>query len=235
MTGVTLSGYVQIGGQRLFPPIRLVLQPKKWTALLGPSGVGKSTLLRLIADLPIAGDFCGNLENTSPVALLAQDPCLLPWLTIAQNAALGARLRGGRPNLDQLAQILRQTGLAAHSHKYPAELSGGQKQRVALARTLMENRPLVLLDEPFSALDAPMRLMMQDLTARLLQDRTVLIVTHDPAEAARLCDHIYILTDSGLSECPAPSVPAPRPPTCADTLATQTDILERLLAHLEAP
>lgn len=231
MTAVTLSGQVEIGGRVLFPPIRLVLATGKWTTLLGPSGVGKSTLLRLIAGLPIGGKFTGRLGQIPPVALMAQDPGLLAWLDVRQNAALGARLRGERPDPDRLAMILGQTGLTPHSHKRPRELSGGQRQRVALARTLMEDRSLVLLDEPFSALDARMRLMMQDLTAGLLQNRTVLMVSHDPAEAARLSDHIVILTEDGLTEIPPPKGPAPRPPASTDTLACQADILQRLLAQ----
>lgn len=230
MIPVTLSGQVRIGGKALFPPVHLKLAPGKWTALLGPSGVGKSTLLRLIAGLPIGGDFEGVVENRPPAALMAQDPGLLNWLTVRQNAALGARLRGEPINHDRLDKILSKTGLAEHGSKLPPALSGGQRQRVALARTLMEDRPLVLLDEPFSALDTRMRLMMQDLTAGLLQGRTVLIVTHDPAEAARLADHILVLTEAGLTEVPAPAGQGPRPPGDPATLTCQADLLARLLA-----
>lgn len=231
MMPVTLSGQVRIGGRALFPPVRLTLAPGKWTALLGPSGVGKSTLLRLIAGLPIGGDFIGSVENRPAVALMAQDPGLLGWLDVRQNAALGARLRGETPDRDRLETILAHTGLADHAAKRPAALSGGQRQRVALARTLMEDRALVLLDEPFSALDARMRLMMQDLTAGLLRGRTVLMVTHDPAEAARLSDHILVLTEAGLTSVPAPAGAAPRPPVAPGTLACQADLLARLIAQ----
>lgn len=231
MIPITLSGQVRIGGQTLFPPVRLRLAPGKWTVLLGPSGVGKSTLLRLIAGLPIGGEFDGTIENRPPVALMAQDPGLLSWLTVRQNAELGARLRGEVADRDRLDSILTRTGLADHALKVPATLSGGQRQRLALARTLMEDRPLVLLDEPFSALDARMRLMMQDLTAGLLRGRTVLMVTHDPAEAARLADHIFVLTKAGLAEIKAPAAPAPRPPGDPDTLACQANLLARLIAE----
>src|SRR5690606_31081415 len=112
----------------------------------------------------------------------------------------GALLRGHRADASLLDAILARTGVADTAAGYPPALSGGQRQRVALARTLMEDRPLVLLDEPFSALDARMRLLMQDLAARLLAGRTVLMVTHDPAEAARLADRILVLTEAGLSE-----------------------------------
>jgi putative hydroxymethylpyrimidine transport system ATP-binding protein len=230
---ITLTGSVRIGGAALFLPIRLALDPGKWTSLLGPSGVGKSTVLRLFAGLPVGGVFEGRIEHPQPVALMAQDPGLLPWLTVRQNAALGARLRGEVADGARLDAILERTGLMDNAQKRPAALSGGQRQRVALARTLMEDRALVLLDEPFSALDARMRLAMQDLTAGLLRGRTVLMVTHDPAEAARLSDRIYLLSETGLSQADAPTTPAPRAPTGADVLACQAALLSRLIAGAE--
>lgn len=225
-----LSGTVRMGGARLFPSARLRLEPGAWTSLLGPSGVGKSTLLRLIAGLPVAGVFEGRIDHPCPAALMAQDPGLLPWLTVRQNAALGARLRGTRADQARLDAILARTGLIDHAHKLPKALSGGQRQRVALARTLMEDRPLVLLDEPFSALDARMRMAMQDLTTGLLRGRTVLMVTHDPAEAARLSDRICLLDEGGLTEMPAPPDPAPRVPSSASVLACQAALMDRLIA-----
>ncbi|RJL18085.1 ABC transporter ATP-binding protein [Paracoccus siganidrum] len=234
MRPVVLSGQVRIDGQALFPPIRLELPPGQWTSLLGPSGVGKSTLLRLIAGLPIGGSLAGRVENRPPVALMAQDPGLLPWLTTRQNAALGPRLRGQAADAARLDSILARAGLADHAAKYPAALSGGQRQRVALARTLMEDRPLVLLDEPFSALDARMRLAMQDLAAGLLIGRTVLMVTHDPAEAARLSDRICLLTEAGLTTEPTPAGPPPRAPSDPGVLACQGALLTRLTQEAAA-
>ncbi len=231
---VTLTGQVCLGGRALFPPIRLELAMGEWTAILGDSGVGKSTLLRLIAGLPIGGDFDGRIENPLPVALMAQDPGLLPWLDVRQNAGLGARLRGGRADAARLDGILARTGLSDHADKRPAQLSGGQRQRVALARILMEDRPLVLLDEPFSALDMRMRLAMQDLTATLLRGRTVLMVTHDPAEAARLATRIALLTPAGLTLTKAPASPAPRPAADPQVLACQAALIARLMAQAPA-
>lgn len=231
MRPVTLTGQVRMDGRALFPPIRLVLEPGSWTSLLGPSGVGKSTLLRLLADLPTGGRFEGEIGNRPPAALMAQDPGLMPWLNVRQNAGLGSRLRGEVVDADRLDRILQSTGLHEHALKYPTALSGGQRQRVALARTLMEDRPLVLLDEPFSALDARMRLAMQDLTAGLLAGRTVLMVTHDPAEAARMSDHIVVLTEDGIAHEPAPAGPTPRRSTDPDTLACQAALLARLVAE----
>ena len=122
-------------------------------------------------------------------------------------------------------------GLADHAHKRPYALSGGQKQRVALARTLMEDRPIILLDEPFSALDARTRIQMQDLTAAHLADRTVLMVTHDPAEAARMGHAIHILSETGLEDVAPPPAPVPRAVDDPETLATQG----RLFARLRTP
>ncbi len=230
---VSLSGQVRLDGRALFAPVRLVLPAGKWTALLGDSGVGKSTLLRLLAGLPIGGQFTGRIDNPQPAALMAQDPGLLPWLDVRQNAALGSRLRGTRADAARLDDILARTGLRDHAAKRPAQLSGGQRQRVALARTLMEDRPLVLLDEPFSALDARTRAQMQDLSARLLADRTVLLVTHDPAEAARLGDRILLLREEGLTEWPAPP-PRPegaaRPYDAPEVLALQADLMRGMMA-----
>ena len=230
MTAVTLEGQVRIGGQPLFPPIRLALKPGGWTALLGPSGVGKSTLLRLIAGLPIGGVFVGQVENRQPVALMAQDAGLLPWLTVRQNAALGARLRGQRADMARLDGVLDRTGLTDHAAKHPAALSGGQRQRVALARTLMEDRPVILLDEPFAALDVAMRMAMQDLAAGVLAGRTVLMVTHDPAEAARMAHRICVLTKDGLAEEPSPATTPPRAANDPAAFACQTALLARLIA-----
>ncbi len=228
---VSLSGQVRLDGRALFAPVRLVLPAGKWTALLGDSGVGKSTLLRLLAGLPIGGQFTGRIDNPQPAALMAQDPGLLPWLDVRQNAALGSRLRGTRADAARLDDILARTGLRDHAAKRPAQLSGGQRQRVALARTLMEDRPLVLLDEPFSALDMRLRRTMQDLAAELLRGRTVLMVTHDPAEAARLSDRIAVLTPTGLTLAEAPDSPAPRLPDAPQVLACQGALMARLMAQ----
>lgn len=228
---VSLSGQVRLDGRALFAPVRLVLPAGKWTALLGDSGVGKSTLLRLLAGLPIGGQFTGRIDNPLPAALMAQDPGLLPWLDVRQNAALGSRLRGTRADAARLDDILARTGLRDHAAKRPAQLSGGQRQRVALARTLMEDRPLVLLDEPFSALDMRLRRTMQDLAAELLRGRTVLMVTHDPAEAARLSDRIAVLTPTGLTLAEAPDSPAPRLPDAPQVLACQGALMARLMAQ----
>lgn len=257
-----LTGRARIGETPLFATVDLTLEQGKWTCLLGPSGVGKSTILRLIAGLETGVTFDGEISRDQPTALMAQDPGLIPWLDVFGNVTLGARLRGdpgssfmskypgGRPSspikgLDgrgaepppdpttRAMSLIDAVGLAERTDYRPAQLSGGQRQRVALARTLFENRPLVLLDEPFSALDTRTRIQMQDLSARLLAGRTVLLVTHDPAEAARLGDRILLLRHEGLTEWPVP-LPRPengaRPYDAAQVLTLQTDLMRGMMA-----
>jgi putative hydroxymethylpyrimidine transport system ATP-binding protein len=149
---------------------------------------------------------------------MAQSDLLMPWLDLPENVCLGARLRGEAADLSRARHLLAQVGLSDHLDKRPAALSGGQRQRVALARTLMEDRPVVLLDEPFSALDAKSRAQMQDLAAELLKGRTVLHVTHDTAEAARLAHRVLLMGPDGIT-CPMP--PETHPPRAFDAPETQ--------------
>lgn len=213
----------------LFAALDLTLEPGRITCLLGASGVGKSTLLRLLAGLPTGIEFRGTVA-TLPCALMGQDSGLFPWLTVAQNIGLGARLRREPADPVLIARMVEAVGLDGLEDRLPARLSGGQRQRAALARTLAEDRPLVLLDEPFSALDARLRLQIGDMAARLLQGTTVLMVTHDPAEAARLGDRILVMTPGGLAEHPAPPGPVPRRHDAPEVLAAQAALTERLLA-----
>lgn len=231
---ISFSGSAGFGAQVLFPPVSLELAAGGWTCLLGPSGSGKSTILRLIAALDTGVAFAGRivasdgLPVAGRVAYMAQTDLLLPWLDVLGNVTLGARLRGAAPDRQAAEALIARLGLEAHAHKRPAQLSGGQRQRVALARTLMEDRPVVLLDEPFSALDARLRSEMQELAAGHLEGRTVLLVTHDPAEAARLGERVFLLDESGLMEAVAPDIPAIRPLDDPATLAFQARLLRAL-------
>lgn len=218
----------------LFAGLDLTLEAGRWTCLLGPSGVGKSTILRLIAGLEAHVRFEGTLQasDRAPlperVAYMAQDDLLMPWASVLDNTCLGARLRFETPDRERARTLLARVGLAAHEGKRPAELSGGQRQRAAMARTLMEDRPVILLDEPFSALDARTRSEMQDLAVELLSGRTVLLVTHDPGEAARLGHGIHILGHAGLTTVPPPPSAVPRDVDDPETLALQGALLRRL-------
>lgn len=225
------------GGTALFQSLDLTLPAGQTTCLLGPSGVGKSSLLRLIAGLADGADGVVLDERGKPldgrIAYMAQQDLLLPWLPLLANVLLGARLRGEARDpklLERARALVDEVGLATHSDKRPAELSGGMRQRAALARTLLEDRPVVLMDEPFAALDAITRYELQALSARLLQGRTVLLVTHDPLEALRLGHRVQVMAgrpatlDSPLEPSGAP----PRPLDDPALLGLQSELLNRL-------
>ena len=221
-------------GQPLFSDLNFCLEPGRWTCLLGPSGVGKSSLLRMIAGLlPLEhGEIYSSDQKdlAGRLTWMGQQDSLLPWLTAEQNVLLGARLRGDPQDHARAATLLDQVGIEAQATQLPATLSGGQRQRVALARTLMEDRPLVLMDEPFSALDAITRTRLQALAARLLHGRTVLLVTHDPMEALRLGHRIYVMAGrpATVEAAKAPRGDPPRALDDHDLLERQADLLARL-------
>ena len=237
-------------GAPVFEDLDLDLPPGRTTCLLGPSGVGKTSLLRLIAGLAdgdndpgaappgTAVDQAGRAVRDR-VAYMAQQDLLLPWASVLGNVLLGARLRGEHRDPDVVRRargLIAQVGLEGRDDDRPARLSGGMRQRAALARTLAEDRPIVLMDEPFSALDAITRFALQDLAARLLARRTVLLVTHDPLEALRLGHRIIVMArsparletaldiDAGALDLPPP----PRDPAHPQVLARQADLLTRL-------
>lgn len=196
---------LNFGEKIIFSELSMKLPAGQCVALLGPSGVGKSSLLRMIAGLSAPNEKpMGTIytENHLPVrqqiAYMAQTDLLLPWLTVLGNATLGLKLRHHSHNqslatIKKAEKLLSKVKLAPAMHLYPHQLSGGMRQRVALVRTLVENKPIVLMDEPFSALDAITRHQLQALAADLLKEKTVLFITHDPAEALRLANQIYIM------------------------------------------
>jgi len=189
--------------EALFINLDLTLPTGQWTCLLGKSGCGKTTLLRHLAGL-IEDRVCwdGQLvtSDSKPlsdrIAYMAQQDLLLPWLSVIDNVCLGHRfgIQPTYPNTEKAIELLHAVGLEEYAYAKPDQLSGGMRQRVALARTLMQEKPLVLMDEPFSALDAVTRHKLQTLSSELLKGRTVLLITHDPQEALRLGHNIYIMS-----------------------------------------
>ena len=231
--GITLKGQHRIGDRVLFD-VDLHIPRGRWTCLLGRSGVGKSTILRLILGLETGGAFSGSATATDGLPLagrisyMAQSDLLMPWLSVLDNVCIGARLRGESPDVERARDLLDRVGLSDHTDQKPATLSGGMRQRAALARTLFEDRPIVFLDEPFSSLDAGTRADMQELASDVLQNRTVLLVTHDPSEAARLAHQITIVSAQATQNWPPPETVAVREIDAPETLACQA----KLLAYL---
>lgn len=227
-------------GAVLFDHLNFTLPGGQWTCLLGPSGVGKSSLLRFIAGLTVGATTSGTVTASDllpldgRLAYLAQQDLLLPWRTVLENVTLGACLRGEHNQAQQINDralaLLVRVGLQTAAQKKPAALSGGMRQRVALARTLMEDRPVVLMDEPFAAVDAITRLELQDLAAELLINKTVLLVTHDPLEALRLGQQIYVMAGQP-AQIGAPLHPAGSPPRDLQSsalLQLQAELLQQL-------
>ncbi|MCC5969010.1 MAG: ABC transporter ATP-binding protein [Pararhodobacter sp.] len=234
MTALRLHGALWMGPARLIRNLSLDMPAGRWSCLLGVSGVGKSTIARMIAGLPGPHRLDGTLlaDDGQPlpgrVAMMAQGGQLLPWADLVHNVTIGARLRGARPDTGRARTLLAQVGLAGLEARRPDALSGGQRQRVALARVLIEDCPVVVLDEPFSALDTVTRLAMQDLAAKLLHGRNVILITHDPLEAIRLSDRAWLLGPNGTTALELPDGPTPRDYRAADTLAAQAALLSRL-------
>ncbi len=244
--GITLENItLSIDGVALFRDLDLRISSGEWTSLLGPSGVGKSMLLRIILDL-VDGTHSGTLDCSGSVvgtdgaplhdrvAYMAQRDLLYPWLSVRENVLLGARLRSqsapSQAQRDMANELLEAVGLFDRADDLPERLSGGMRQRAALARTLAEDRPIVLMDEPFSALDAITKIKVQDLSARLLKGRSVLMVTHDPLEALRL-SHNVIVMSGHPAQTAQPLVPdgsAPRSVDDAHVLEMQGALLHQL-------
>ena len=206
---LTIKGDAHIGSKLIFKAACLEIPADGWTCLLGRSGVGKTTILKLIAGLDEHISLTGDISSSDAmplagrIALMSQTDNLLPWLSVRGNVMLGSRMRREHGQSDQADALIERVGLTEFSDRKPHTLSGGMRQRVALARTLMEDRPIMLLDEPFSALDAGLRAEMQELAAELFTGKTVLLITHDPAEAARMGDRLYLMTGFGIENLTA--------------------------------
>jgi NitT/TauT family transport system ATP-binding protein len=244
---VTLAGVSKRHGEGgagvvALQDVDLNVAPGEFVCLVGASGCGKTTLLNLVAglDRPTVGDVTVRIPGAPPgspvppVSMLFQDSGLFPWLTVAANVELPLRLRGvGKAERRSVAaDLLERVHLGGFGEKRPHELSGGMRQRVALARALGQQAGLLLMDEPFGALDAITRDLLHDELEGLWGDAgfTVLFVTHNVREAARLGDRIVLLTSRPGRVAATWTVELPRPrrmdsPEIATMAAEVTDRL----------
>lgn len=184
--------------------VDLTVAPHEFAAILGPSGCGKSTLLNMVAgfDRPTSGRVLAAGEpvgEPSPTrGVVFQEPALFPWLSVLDNVVFGPKTQG-KPAAEyrvSAAQIIEQVGLSGFESHYPAELSGGMRQRVGIARVLIMQPQIMLMDEPFGSLDAQTRSLMQELLLAVWErhHQTVLFITHDIEEALLLADRVCVMT-----------------------------------------
>jgi NitT/TauT family transport system ATP-binding protein len=234
---VTLAGVSKVYGRgraavHALDQVSLTASPGEFTCLIGASGCGKSTLLSLVAglDKPSAGE----IGVGGRVALMFQEPGLFPWLTAAANVELALRARGvGKAaRRAKAAELLDTVHLGGFGKKRPHELSGGMRQRVALARALAQDADVLLMDEPFGALDAMTRDLLHDELDRVCAGRnlTVLFVTHNVREAVRLGDRVVVLSSRPgrvIAEYPVP-IPRPRRIDSAPVAELAGTITDRL-------
>lgn len=184
-------------------PVDLEVPAGRFISLIGPSGCGKSTIFNIVAGLlhPTTGRVLIDGKDATgmigQVGYMLQKDLLLPWRTVLDNVALGMEIRGVpiAEARDRAAPLLRRYGLGGFERRYPSSLSGGMRQRAALLRTLLIDMDVVLLDEPFGALDAQTKSQMQEWLLQLFNDfgRTVIFVTHDVEEAVFLSDDVYVM------------------------------------------
>lgn len=184
-------------------PVNLVVEPGRFISLIGPSGCGKSTIFNIIAGLqpPTTGrvliDGADATGMIGQVGYMLQKDLLLPWRTVLDNVALGMEIRGmsKRAARDRAMPFLGRYGLGGFERQYPSSLSGGMRQRAALLRTLLVDEDVVLLDEPFGALDAQTKSQMHEWLLQLFSDfgKTFVFITHDVEEAIYLSDEIHVM------------------------------------------
>ena len=212
-----------LGGERIYDQVDFAVGAGEFVCLLGPSGCGKSTALRIIGDLlgPDSGRVLvggrAPAEGWSEIAFVFQSPRLAPWRTALANVLLGVELRFGAAEAKRRSakagDLLAMMGLSNAAAKYPSMLSGGERQRVAIARALAVDPSIILMDEPFSALDPNTRARLRAEIERIWQEtgKTILFVTHDIDEALILADRIVLLSNKPTRVLEDIRVAAPRP------------------------
>ena len=178
--------------------LNIDIKDKEIVTLVGPSGCGKSTLLGILAGLEKESNGSILFNGRKKIGFMLQSDSLYPWLTVLENSLLGLEIEKKltKENIKKVHELLDKYGLYDFKDKYPRSLSGGMKQRVALIRTLATNPDILLLDEPYSALDYQTRLALSDDLYRIIKEenKTVLMITHDIAEAISMADRIIVLT-----------------------------------------
>ncbi|MDR2132764.1 MAG: ABC transporter ATP-binding protein [Clostridiales Family XIII bacterium] len=219
--------------------IDLVVKEGELVSLVGPSGCGKSTLLRMVAGLETASNGELTLDGEEikgphhERGLVFQDPALFPWLTVYGNVAFGLKARKIYKSADNdVAKYIELVGLKGFEKHYPHQLSGGMAQRVSLARSFVNSPKVLLMDEPFGALDAFTRMQMQDELLRIWQERgtTILLVTHDVDEAVYISDKIIVMSPrpGRIQKIIDVNIGRPRARNNSYFLNIRTDILEIL-------
>lgn len=237
---------LRLGGMRIYDEITFDVAPGEFLCLLGPSGCGKSTALRLMGDLLPVQDGRITVGGTTPaqaadrLAYVFQQPRLLPWRSALQNAAFGIEMRDPSvPKAEREARAraqLERVGLGGDLDKMPLMLSGGERQRVAIARALALDPEIILMDEPFSALDPNTRTRLRDQMIALWQQsgKTVIFVTHDMDEALYLADRIVVFSGKPSRVASVIEVTEPRPRDILrdPALLARRDGLLRLFADI---
>ncbi len=208
--------------------INLQIQQGEFVCLLGPSGCGKSTLLNALAGFAMPSSGAIQVQGQAVTApgpergMVFQEYALFPWMTVAQNIAFGLEIKGlAKPERDRIvSQLMEKLGLADFANRYPKDLSGGMRQRVAIARILALDSPIMLMDEPFGALDALTRRNLQDELLRIWAElgKTIVFVTHSIEEAVYLADRIIVMTyrPGTIKRDLQVSLPRPRDPSSSE-------------------
>lgn len=200
------------GSTTVLSDVSLNLLKGSFTVIVGPSGCGKSTLLKMIAGIESPDSGTVLLEGTP--SMVFQNGSLLPWRDVYDNVALGLESKkiSAREQKHQITELITTMGLSGHENSYPRDLSGGQRQRVGIARALVSNPQILLLDEPFSALDAETTANLHSELLKLWKEKelTILMISHSLDEAIELADTVYVMNKGKVVHCEQIEFPRPR-------------------------